>query len=119
MIEWTPVDVLTCLETEPVVDEDRTSYQYTLTRNNLALVLEIWRYDSDVWLAIRLLDQQEPVIDLRMSGCREIRHIRDAGREGLYFVSSDERPRDPSNNSGGWHLQLSPFIQLRLGHMVA
>ena len=119
MIEWTPVDVLTCLATEPVVDEDRTSYRYTLTRHNLALVLEIWPYDSDVQLAIRLLDQREPVIDLRMSGCREIRHIRDAGREGLYFVSFDERSRDASNVVGGWHLQLSPSIQMRLGRMMA
>jgi hypothetical protein len=73
MIEWNPVDVLTCLETEPEVDEEVTSYRYAVDRDGVILTLEIWPYDCDVWLAIRLADQQEPVIDFRMKGCRAIR----------------------------------------------
>jgi hypothetical protein len=116
MIEWTPVDVLTCPEIEPTVDEERTSYRYILNRDDLVLALEIWPYDSDVWLAIRLADRQECLVDLRMSGCREIRYIREAGREELYFFSFDQRSHDPSNLVGGWQLQVSPCIQVRLGH---
>jgi hypothetical protein len=119
MIEWTPVDVLTCLETEPAVDEEATSYRYTISRDGMVLALEIWPYASDVWLVIRSSDQQEPLIDLRMEGCREIRYLRDGGREELYFVSYDGRSQYPVNFRDGWRLQVSPRVEVKLGHSPA
>ena len=116
MMEWTPVDVLTCLETEPAADEEATSYRYTISRQGLVLALQIWPYDSDVWLAIRQADQEEPIIDLRMEGCREIRYVREGGREELYFVSYDQRSEYPVNFRGGWRLQVAPQIEVKLGH---
>src|SRR4051794_35982476 len=71
MIEWTPVDVLTCLETEPAVDEEATSYRYTISRQGLVLALEIWPYASDVWVAIRQVDREDPILDLGREGCRD------------------------------------------------
>ena len=116
MIEWTPVDVLTCFESEPTVDEESTSYRYTLTVKGLVLSLEIWPYDSDVWLAIRSADQRDPVIDLRMQGCREIRYIRDGAREELEFVSFDHRSEYPISIAGAWRLQVRPHVEVKLGH---
>ena len=116
MIDWTPVDVLTCLEAEPAVNEEATSYRYTMSRDGAVLALEVYPYDSDVWLAIRLSDQQERLIDLRMEGCREIRYLRDGDREELYFVSFDERSQYPVNFRGGWRLQVAPNLEVKLGH---
>jgi hypothetical protein len=110
MIDWTPVDILTCLEAEPAVDEEGTSYRYTISRHGLVLALEIWPYDNDVWIAIRQADREEPVIDLRMEGCREIRYVHEGGRETLDFVGFDERSR-----RGGWRLRVAPHIEVKLG----
>lgn len=115
MIEWNPVDVLTCLETEPAVDEEATSYRYTLSRDGVVLALEVWPYASDVLLAIRLSDQQKPLIELRMEGCREIRYFRDGAREELYFVSFEVRSQYPVNFRDGWRLQVSPSIEVKFG----
>src|SRR5947207_2598869 len=119
MIEWTPVDVLTCLEAEPAVDEEATSYRYTITRHGLVLALEIWPYDSHVWVVIRRADREDPIIDLRMAGCREIRYVRESGREELYFVNFDQQSEYPVNFRGGWRLQVAPHIEVKLGHAPA
>ena len=91
MIEWSPVDVLTCLETEPAVDEDEDcpSHRYTLSRGGVVVELEIWPYHYDVSLTIRSVDQTDPLVELRMKGCSEIHYIRDGTREALHFVSFD------------------------------
>ena len=70
-------------------------------------------------LAIRLADRQEPLIDLRMVGCREIRYLRDGSREELYFVSFDERSEYAVNFRGGWRLQVAPHVEVKLGHPPA
>lgn len=119
MIEWKPDDVLTCLETEPAVDKEVTSYRYTISRQGLVLVLEIWPYDSDVWLALRQANREEPIIDLRMEGCREIRYLRHGALEELYFVSFDERSQYPVNFRGGSRLQVAPHIEVKVGHPPA
>ncbi len=119
MIEWTPEDVLACLETVPAVDEEGTSYRYTLNRDGLVLALEIWPYASDVWLAVRLAEQPEPMLDLRMEGCREIRYLRESSREELYFLSYEERSQYPVNFRGGWRLQVNPRVAVKLGHPAA
>lgn len=115
MIDWKPVDVLACLEVEPTVNEEATSYRYTISRQGLVLALEIWPYDGDVWLALRQADQQAPLLDFRVQGCREIRYLRDGEREELYFVTYDERPRHPVNVHGGWRLQVAPHVEVKLG----
>ena len=116
MTEWDPVDILTCLEVEPEVDEDATWYGYSLSRDGLVVTLNVWPYDSDVWITIRLADQQEPLVDLRMEGCRALRYRREGEREELYFVSFDEGSRYPVNVRGGWRLRVRPRIKLELGH---
>ena len=116
MIEWDPIDVLTCLEAEPAVDEEATSYRYTLNRDGLVLVLEVAPYSSEVWLAMRLADQQDSLIDIRMEGCRAIRYLRNEDREELYFLSFDDRSEWPVNLRGGLRLQVRPRIEVMLGH---
>lgn len=119
MIEWDPTDVLTCMEAEPVIDEEAGGYQYTLDRESVVVVLDVWPYADDVWLTVRVKRHQNPLIDLRMHACREIRYIRDDGREELHFVSHDDRPYDPANIRGGWRLQVRPGIEVKLGHPQA
>ena len=119
MIEWDPIDVLTCLEAEPTVDEERTSYRYTIHRHGVVLALEIWPYASDVWLAMRLQDQGEPLIDLRMEGCREIQYLREAAREELQFISYEPRSQHPVNLPDGWCLQVRPGIEVKVSHWPA
>jgi hypothetical protein len=119
MIEWSPVDVLTCLETEPAVDEneDCPSHRYTLSRDGVVLELEIWPYHYDVSLTIRL--QSETLVDLCMKGCREIRYVRDGAREALHFVSFDARSEHRVNFVGGWYLQVSPRVSVNVGEWGA
>ena len=85
----------------------------------VVLVLEIWPYASNVWLAIRQINQSDPLIDLRMEGCREIRYLRDGDLEELYFVSHDGRSQYPVNIRDGWRLQVSPRVLVKLGHPAA
>ena len=115
MTEWDPVDILTCLETEPEVDEEVTGYCYSLSRDGFVLALNIWPYDGDVWLTMRRADQQEPLVELRMEGCREIRYLRDGEREELYFLGFEERSRYPTGFRGGWCLQVRPRVKLEVG----
>jgi hypothetical protein len=114
MIEWNPVDVLTCLETEPAVETDETSYRYTFTRNGLLVALEIWPYASDVWIAMRPADQPGLILDLQMKGCREIRYLRDKTDEALHFVSFDGHSSYPANIPDGWQLRVNPHIAVTL-----
>ncbi len=106
-------DVFTCLETIPAVDEEATSYRYTLNQNGLVIALEIWPYASDVWLAIRLADQPASILDLRMEGCREIRYLRQGENEELYFVSYEGRTQYPVNFRDGWRLLARPRVEVR------
>ena len=75
------------------------------------IALEIWPYASDVWLEIRLADQPDSILDLRMEGCREIRYLRQGDREELYFVSYDGHSQYPVNIRDGWRLQVSPRLR--------
>ena len=106
MIDWDPTTVLACLETEPAVDEE--SYRYSLTRDGVVLALEVWHYQGDVSLAIRLENQETPFIEISMLDCREIRYVKQPHIEELHFVTHTH------GFPSGWRLQIRPHIMVKI-----
>jgi hypothetical protein len=111
---WDQVDVLTCLEVEPEVDEDSVSLHYELSRNGWEIELTIFPADRDLHLVLRQEGLKEPFIDFWMRDIGEIRYLRRDAVEELVFLSSNEQDDRP-NLPFGFALRVSPEVGLLLG----
>jgi hypothetical protein len=113
MIEWDETDILTCLEVEPEIGEDRLYYRYITRQEGLLLELIVYPYDYDVHVTLIRLDQGA-LADIWMRGCRAIRYIRDDGRERLHFISHEDREHRP-NLPYGLMLNIRPVLCIQIG----
>jgi hypothetical protein len=89
MIEWDPVDLLTCFETEPEVNEDELSHRYVMERNGYRLELTLWQYDEDVHIKLFGPGQKLPLTEVWLHHCIAIRYGRDGSVESLAFKNRD------------------------------
>jgi hypothetical protein len=113
MIEWDETDVLTCLEVEPEVGEDRLFYRYLVRRAALALELIVYPYDGDVRISLASAGQ-DPLADIWMRNCRAIRYVRTEEKEQLLFLSQESREHRP-NLPYGLCLTVRPSLRTQVG----
>jgi hypothetical protein len=88
-MEWSEVDLYTCFEVGPEIDEQQLEYSYTLERDGYKLVFTVWPYDEDVHILLFGPAQQSPLTEAWLHGCIAIRYHRDGDIESLSFRNRD------------------------------
>jgi hypothetical protein len=110
---WDQVDVLSCLEVEPIIDEDAVSSYYDLRRDGWRIQLTVFAGQHDVHL---VMDRggSPPFIDLWMRAVEQIRYNRQDKIEELIFLSDQDKDWRP-NLPFGFALRVAPQVFIRFG----
>ena len=113
LTEWSEVDLLTCFESEPEIDEDRLSFRYVTERSGYCLSFTIWPYDEDIYIVLHGPSQSRPLLDVWLHACTAVRYARTGGSESLSFRYRDlERLQPPTYQSA--ELRIRPEFHINV-----
>ncbi len=117
MLVWNEADVAACLETLPEIDEDATSFAYTVAKDGLRLELTVFPDPGDIYVSLFRDGVDDPVFDVALLDCAGIRHVDDRPPERLEFApakSFERRYDGESPPPFGLSVSVTPTIRLRL-----
>lgn len=88
-MEWSEVDLYTCFEVDPEIDEEGLESRYTVNRAGYKLVFTVWPYEGEVHILLFGPAQQSSVTEVRLRRCIAIRYQREGDIESLAFRNRD------------------------------
>ncbi len=115
MLKWDPVDVMTCLEAEPVVTEYAVSHTYTVARDGMQLRLTVFQHIGDVHVSVFRDGVGPPVVECRLLECDACRRVTDKRGEFLEFAAGrlfGDRYDGDSVIPYGVRIRVTPSIQV-------
>lgn len=118
-LDWSPADVIECLEVLPQVDEYEVAYHFFVEQRDLRLRLDVEVPCGDVQIVLSSKERlEDPLVEVRLFDCARIRYVKDPGhREALEFDAAPAhggRCRDDEPIERGVRLIVKPSLAIRL-----
>lgn len=117
MLVWNETDVITCLETVPVVGAYGVSHSFTVSDSGLRLEIFLCQNDGDVSIRLFRDGIDRAIFEVSLVDCSAIRYVKDKAGERLEFAPAKcfgSRYDGLSPLPFGVTVSVKPSIEVRM-----